>query len=375
MILLNGKKNLASVSATVLLAFMATGCSLMHDDLDPCAVKPETHTSVKLKYDYNTRGEDLFASLVGGVTVYAFDSEGKLVAVEERSNSDHGGALSTPEFQIDFSSDVIVPGNTYRFYAVAHQDPGGYSSVINSPGAAFRRFELSPGTHTVDDFLLTLERDESGFVPHAGRLLDALWTTLRPFELEIPEERIPEEGDPQEPDRYLTATVPLMRVTNHVTISFWQTDFPTAIDPAHYDIEIEAPAGNGRLDMLGNPVADGALHYRPYSVRTDLADTGDGGKAACVTADFGLSRLMLDADLALVVTNRITGHKTRIANLPRYLAKGNEAFAAKNWPEQEYLDREYEYSIGFPFGDPIPKWVMVNVAVLSWSKRIQNVDL
>lgn len=375
MILLNGKKNLASVSATVLLAFMATGCSLMHDDLDPCAVKPETYTSVKLKYDYNTRAEDLFSSHVGGVTVYVFDSEGRFVTSVERTNNAHANALASPDFQIDFSSDVIVPGNTYRFYAVAHQNPGGYASVLDDPGAAFRRVDLTPGTHGLDDFTLTLGRDDLGFVEHDGRLLDALWTTLTPFELEVPEERVPEEGDPQEPDRYLTATVPLMRVTNHVTVSFWQTDFPTAIDPAHYDIEIEVPAGNGRLDMLGNLLPDGTLHFRPYSVRTDVADTGNGSTAACIVADFGLSRLMLDADVSLVVTNRITGYKTRIGNLPRYLAKGNEAFADRNWAEQEYLDREYEYSLAFPFGDPIPKWVQVNVAILSWSKRIQNVDL
>lgn len=372
--MLFGRKNLIGIPATILLAMTATGCSLMHDDLDPCAVKPETFTSVRFKYDYNTRGEDLFASHVGAVTLYVFDSDGRLVTTVERTNSAHGGALAKPEFQIDFTSDVIRPEHSYTFYAVAHANPGGYDAVLSDPGAAFRRTQMQPGVNGITDLTLTLDRDGDGRVDHQGTMLDALWTTLTPCRLDVPEEKEPAEGDPQEEDHYLVATVPLMRVTNHVSVTFWQTDFPMAIDPAHYDMWIEVPRGNGLLDITGNLLSDGALRFEPFNVTTDRIDTGSG-QAACIRADFGLSRLMLDDEVTLVVRNRLTGNTTRVNGLPAILAKGNEAFAPRNWSAQEYLDREYEYAVQFPLGDPIPKWIDVNVAILSWTRRVQTADL
>ena len=372
--MLFGRKNLIGIPATIPLAFMATGCSLMHDDLDPCAVKPDTHTSVKFKYDYNTRGEDLFASQVGAVTLYIFDEEGRLVTTVERANSVHGDALKSPEFQIDFESDVIQPEQTYTFYAMAHEHPGGYDALLSDAGAAFRRTQMVPGEHGIGDLILSLERDANGLVNHEGKMLNHFWTTLEPFRLEVPEEKVPAEGDPQEEDHYLVATVPLMRVTNKVTVTFWQSDFPGLIDPAHYDIWIEVPKGNGVLDITGKVLDDSAMRYEPYNVETVRTDTGSG-EAASIRADFGISRIMLGQEMTLVVRNKNTGNVTRIPELPEILAASNKGFADKNWSDQEYLDREYEYDIKFAFGDPIPKWVDVNVAILSWTYRVQLVDL
>lgn len=372
--MLNGKKHPIAALVLLPMAMLATGCSLMHDDLDPCAVKPETHTSVKFVYDYNTADQDLFADNVGAVRVYVFDTNDRLVTIEERTNSTNDGALSKDGFQIDFSSDVVVPGNTYRFYAVGHGNPGGYDHVVSDPGAWFDLPDLQPGTHGLADFVLTLGRDGSGYVDHQNVGLDPLWLSREGVELVIPEEKVPAEGDPQEEDHYLQATLPLMRITNHVSVTFWQTDFPTYINPADYEIRLEVPEGNGRLDATGNLLADGQLLHSPYSVTTGNVDT-DKGKAAAITAHFGVSRLMANDNMTLVVTNRITGNVTRISGLSSKLAVGREAFADKGWSAQEYLDREYEYAISFPFGDPIPKWIDVRVAILSWTKRIQNVEL
>lgn len=355
--------------ATVLAGAALTGCSLMHDDLDPCAVKPETYTSVKFAYDYNTQEADLFSGHVGTVSVYVFDKDGKFVADAERCNSLHAGALTSPDFQIDFPTEVLKPGNSYTVYAVAHANPGGYEASLRTPG--FRRLTEAGSGLGVEDFALRLDRDENGAVPHAGVQLDTLWTSLRPCVLDIPEEKIPEEGDPQEPDHYISATVPLMRVTNHVAITFWLADFPSDIDPSDFDISIVSPEGNGHLDLTGTLRDDNALTFNPYKISRVSRSTGE----ACVRADFGISRMMLDSDMALVIRNRATGLETRIGNLPQTLAKGNDAFSGKGWNAQEYLDREYDYSIEFPVEGDVPKWVQVNVAILSWHRIYQNVDL
>lgn len=357
-----------------MLLLGASSCSLMHDDLMPCAVKPTTRTTVRFVYDYNTADRDMFAEAVGGVTLYVFDADGKLVESRDFSNVSTGNALKLGNFKVDFNSTEIQPEHRYTFYAVAHGHESGYSGAITLPGAAFHRTELERGIHSADDYIMMLDRDGDGIVDHDGVMIDALWMTRTPVTVDVPEEREPEEGDMQEEDHQIDVTVPLTRVTNTVTVTFFERDFPSYIDPSMYEISVVAASGAGKLTITGQPLDNRTLSYKPVRTWTCMRQI-DGINTACVTAEFGGSRLMIDGNVKLEIKSRLTGKTTTLANLPLILARGNEAFAEKCWPSQEYLDRQYEYELDLPLGDEVPKWVQLNIGILSWSKRIQTENL
>lgn len=366
---LNGKRSLfPAIASAVVLAASMTGCGLMHDDLEDCATRPDIHTSVNFVYDYNTQGTDMFNDHVGAVTLYVFDANGNYVTEIEKANASTSDALKNKSFQIDLS---LKPGK-YTVYAVAQGHQAGYQASLQEPGAKFRRTPLAAGA-AADTYFLNLDHN-NGLVEHQGQHLDPHWATLNPQTLDVPLIEEPKEGDTQQPDQAVTATIPLMRLTNTLTISFWQTDFPTKIDPSHYDIQLQFPQGNSKLDLNGTTYHEQAITYTPLRTWTDSKNI-DGNPAASVYAEFSFPRMMLNSNTRIVITNRNTGHVTHLDYVPRLLAKGKEAWNPLPWGEQEYLDREYEYSLDFPLGDPIPKWVQVNVNILSWSKRIQNVDL
>lgn len=371
-------KQIATRIAGVFLIFVAgiatTGCSLMHEDLQPCAVKPNTKTTVKFVYDYNTDDTDLFASSVGGVTLYVFDSDEKLIAIEECNNATSGNALKTNTYKIEFDSSLVKPGESYSFYAVAHGHERGYKGALSMPGAAFRRTELSLNSHTVSDYTLTLDRDADGIVDHDGVMIDDIWATLTPVRVDIPLEKEPEEGDIQEPDHLIEVKIPLMRLTNHLTLTFWQTDYESGIDPTQYDVTIETSSGSGCLDITGNRISATPLVYKPVKVWGDNVEI-DGRNVACVRAEFGLSRIMLNSDLKAVVRDKANEVTSTLPNLSSILSYGRDAYASKGWSAQEYLDRQHNFAIDFPLGNPIPKWVNVNIDILSWSKRYQIENL
>lgn len=358
----------------MLICVATSACSLMHDDLDPCAVKPNTYTRIKFKYDYNTRGADRFKDEIGGVTVYVFDSAKRLVAVEERTNASSGNALKKGEFMIEFNSDVVKPGSSYTFYAIGHGNDKGYDGALAMPGAAFRRCNTIALGSSPEDFYMLLDRDANNTVDHDGVIIDHLFATLTPATLNIPEEKEPAEGDPQEEDHILTATIPLMRITNYITVSFWESTFPIAIDPDQYELSLTTSCGHGQLDFLGNPTGTSPLRHIPVEMWKETRHI-DGTETHCACARFGVSRLMLNDNMVLTVTDKANHRTMTLGEIPKLLSKGNEAMAEKRWTAQEYLDRECEYSFDFPLDGEVPRWVQININILGWSKRIQMENL
>lgn len=340
----------------------------MHDDLPDCATKPDTYTSVRFVYDYNTRSADLFGEHVGAVTLYLFDNEGHFISEYECTNSG-SNALKDPDFKIDLN---LEPG-VYKVYAVAQGNEGGYMAHLQDLGAKFRRHTLTEG-ESWQNFYISLDHT-MGLVPHQNVMLETLWTTLEARELVVPVVEEPAEGDPQQDDILVQATVPLMRVTNELHLSFYQQDFPGNINPDDYEVWVASERGRDKLNLLGEYLADAEkLTFNAHRVYTATDAEGH----ACVNMEFGLPRFMMHTDEAdrakLHVRNKITGYES-VFDLPRELSRGRAAYADKNWSEQEYLDREYQYDLALCLTDKSWKFLQVNVLALSWSKRVQNADL
>ena len=90
------------------------------------------------------------------------------------------------------------------------------------------------------------------------------------------------------------------------------------------------------------------------------------------------NRLMLDDqdidnNASLQIHNKKTGDLVANVNLPYILSVGRQAYEIQNYGHQEYLDREHDYHLDFFLKGG--KWIAVEIHVLSWSKRIQNVEL
>lgn len=366
---IKGFRTLLHTMVAMMAAIALTSCGLMHDDLADCATRPPVHTEVRFVYDYNTSEQDLFANQVGSVSLLLFDNDGRFITEIEKTRS-AGHGLEAPGFKIDLNLD---PG-TYRVYALAHENHGGYSASIGGDGSKFRRNGLIQGA-AVGDFFISLDHD-NGNVAHGGKMFESLWTTRSAGILEVPEVQDPEEGDPQQDDIYVQATVPLLRVTNRIHVSFYQEDFPTRIDASDYEVWMASSRGRDRMDILGAYTADAApLRFTPFNTWIDADERGN----QCVNVEFGLPRLMADAQLGdrtkLYIRNKVTGHVTEVDHIEQLIARGREAYPTKDWQAQEYLDREFNYELALCLGDETWKFATIYVNVLSWSKRIQNENL
>ena len=74
-----------------------SGCSLMHDDLEPCP----SGVDLKFVYDYNIQRADMFPDHVGSVTVYVFDQNGNAVGEPLLGGIDNADNLAQLQKNID----------------------------------------------------------------------------------------------------------------------------------------------------------------------------------------------------------------------------------------------------------------------------------
>lgn len=376
-----GKWHIALTLGGLLAASTLTGCGLMKDEPEDCAVAPKTSVTVKFKYDYTMAGADVFSQEVGGVTLYVFDASQKLVLQRAANYAD---GIAGAGFAMDITNDLIRKPGEYTMYALAVGNHDGYAATQQTPGMTFTRSAMTDGLSTPASMELTVWRDAAGVVPvipdgNKDTRVDTTWVTLAPQELVIPEINFNPEGwDEQPADFSAEVTVPLMRVTNHLECIFWLSDFPTALKQSDFTITVNN-AHNGNLGITGTPAADSpAMTYQATYMWVDSHRCPDGVTRPAVHAIFGLSRLLADGAEEIVVTNNMEGmnhKKTTVPMVNRLLANGREAYAPLNYSEQQYLDREHNYCLEFPVDDVIPKYVSVSINILSWSKRIQLADL
>lgn len=398
-----------------------TACNAMHDDRPDC---PEG-LYVRFVYDYNTVqtngiSADLFNDHVGHVQLYVFDGEGRLVASRSVSNDDMSSPLAEHGFNIHFTPDEVPAGQSYRLQAIALNKD--WDAALATDGAKYR-VSASPGDHennlivSLDHALEPGGQNEQGtplYPVSASQPLDIFWHTLTvvahdPVDNAAvpPVDRTPrrfaaypaaEHRVVVEHEKATYATVSLIRDTKHLTIGLHQTDeqYKKEISADHFDVTIED--ANCCVDHANNVNNHHLLSYSPYASWTvrlnddgtteienprmpasraeDDADTGVAERQAHYNMMF--NRLMLNdensdaSNARLLIRDRLTGKTVVDLNLPHYLSMGRDAYAIQNYSHQEYLDREHDYHLDFFLqGD---KWVAMEIHVLSWSKRIQNVD-
>ena len=82
-----------------------------------------------------------------------------------------------------------------------------------------------------------------------------------------------------------------------------------------------------------------------------------------------------EEDAVLTVTHRETGREVIRVNLADMLARLRSADELHACSEQEFLDRGYDYRMTFFLKGDTWEAVDLEISVLNWSRRIQNVIL
>lgn len=402
---------------TVLTAMSTASCSMMTENRDDCP----TGLYVRFTYDYNTMRADMFKDHVGHVRLYVFDEEGRLAAQRTVSNTDGNAPISRYGYTMHFTEQELPAGHSYRLQAVAMQRD--WDVALDDEGAKYR-FSASP-TDNSESMKISLDHDSEPiagtqqYPVSAAAPLDTLWHTLKvtphaPVDgivsPEIDRTAKPYSIYPQEdqlvrlePGHATYATVSLIRDTKHLNITLRHVDEPETVFASDYEVRIVDR--NAHLTHDNTVLTDDCLRYTPYASWTtrmlndntvEIEDviTGNPGqyhaaaKAASDADDnvkersahFNLmfNRIMYNAasnedNAMLEILNKNTGELVANVNLPYILSVGRQAYEIQNYSQQEYLDREYDYHLDFFLKGG--KWVEIEVHVLSWSKRVQNVEL
>ena len=365
-------RRMAKAAVFVTANGLLAACSMMEVDRSGCPQGLNIH----VVYDYNTQQADMFQDHVGGITVYVFDDQGKLVAEHSASNGDGNEPLKAPDFHFEITG---LPVGEYRVLATAMQR--NEQEALAAPGAKFRIRHPMVGEEQ-EQLQVVLDHDAPDAegladVPHEGLPLDTLWMSRGDVTVST------EEYNPS------FATVSLMRQTKNIHVSLMQTVDTENL--RHEDYEVSITADDGRLGYDGSVIPGTLLRYTPYQEWTTTLT--DDGQSAAATAqspqhaasvldraahyEFFTSRLMAASTLPtlLTVKNRRTGEVVFCYDLPRLLANGRSAYELQRWSEQEYLDREYDYNLQIILAGDRWDSVVLSIAALSWSRRIQNVDL
>ncbi len=423
--------NIAIFSILLLSGMAATSCSWVEEEHADCP----TGLFIRFVYDYNTQRADMFKDHVGHVQVYIFDEDGRLAAERSVSNTDIDAPLARYGYTMHFSPDELPAGHSYRIQAVAMQRD--WNEALDTQGAKYRH-SASPTEHS-ESLTVSLDHDNTtidGTQQYAvsnEAPLDTLWHTLKVITHDPTDTAIVPDMDRTakpysiypiedqmvkvEKEKATYATVSLIRDTKHLNVTLRHVDDPETVFAKDYEVKILD--NNAHVAHDNTVLTHDSLRYTPYAswtsrlldnnqVEIEEIHTGNPGqyhapawqssvfslqntrdsedadsdepKVLQRTAHYNLmfNRLMLDDqdiknNASLEIHNKNTGDLVARVNLPYMLSVGRQAYDIYNYGHQEYLDREYDYHLDFFLKGGT--WIAVEIHVLSWSKRIQNVEL
>lgn len=351
-----GSRLLAAAGA--LLCILTACTDWLYEDRSGC----DSGVYLTFRYDYNLQRADMFADHVGGVTVYVFDAEGRYVTRQSESNT----AANSPLKDRDYRMRLDLPPGDYELLAVAMQRD--VDATQQESGRA--RFLLTKPETGLENFGITLEHAADGTVKHGKLPLDTLWMGRTVVSV---------------CDRELCAvydTISLMRNTKHISVVLRNLDEEEEeMDADDYDFRIDDHNLHLRYDNSVDETQ--AAVYTPYVTwNTDDKDTGVRTTAAAgrmAHAGFMTSRLLWHEraadDAVLTVTHRESAKEVIRVNLPDLLSRLRTADELHTYSEQEFLDRAYDYRLTFFLHDGRWAEVQLEISVLSWSVRMQNVEI
>lgn len=314
---------------------MFTSCEYIHEDLMPC----ERGVSLRFVYDYNMEYANAFPSKVHCLTLYVYDGEGNYVATFTEK------------------TDVLKDEN-YRMKI--DLEPGDYSMVAYGGLACEdRSFTVTDEPLEAADKLTAL----SVRMNHNELTSDQLLHDFFYGKLDVTVKE----------NMYKDETVYMMKNTNNIRVILQQMNGMPVSDK---DFTFRIVNDDNTLFAYDNSlILNGAVTYAPWSQGQRTVGEGEEGtgKVTVAYAEFSTSRLTVGNHPRLVVTNNTTG--ADVLNIPLndyLLLLKSDRYA--DMPDQEYLDRENEWSMIF-FLDENHLWVDAQIIINDWVVRLNNITM
>lgn len=332
----------------ILAGAVFTSCdSILEEEIMDCSVEYQ----VKFKYDYNMKYADAFANEVGSVTLYAFDEAGTLVY----QKTEEGAPLQQEGYTMSID---LEPGD-YQLLTWA-----GLSSE-----ASFSVPLVTPGQSTLEDLKCRMDRIYSR-ADDGTAMINSRLTGL--WHGQVSEVSFTPRVNSRAP-QVQTVTVPLVKDINTLRIILQQAK-GKALDVDNFEFTIKDD--NGYMNYDNSLLDDEQLTYYPYHRESGSVDveSRNGGEStiSVAVAQLTVGRLVVDQNPILTVTNKETGDIVLQIPLIKYLllteAEGHDM------TEQEYLDRQDEYSMTF-FLDEDSHWISSSIVINSWKVVLNNGSL
>ena len=351
-------KNLLKVFAVAGLIFPTlTSCddNIIYDNLEPCNIG----VRLRFVYDYNMEYANAFPSQVDCINVFFYDENGNFVTARE------------------VTGEVLADEN-YRM--IVDLEPGNYDIVVyggtNSAHTSFTFADFPGQESTFTDRNISL-KDEM-----VGEELHPLFYGTVDFTCD--------EWDLD----YRDKTVYLMRDTNSIRVHLQQVDG----EPMFEDMfDFNILADNTHFQYDNKVVLQGAQTiFNPwFRNNQNPGFNPDGSQLWVCQAEFSVPRLVWDKNelVGLTRANVADGYEGQpwlkinykadnrnvvdIPLLPYLLMckpEHSNSVQSPNITDQEFLDRENRYDLFF-FLDKHYNWIYVEIRVLDWVVRVNNVQM
>ena len=300
---------------------------------------------IRFKYDYNIKYADAFANEVNSIALYIFDEND--VLVNEITTTDKQ-ALSSGTFEISLE---LEPGK-YTLLA--------WGGLMNEESFDMLA-ETTVGVTKLQELQVKMHRQHNanGEANVSDDLLPLFHGTM-PLEVsDIP-------GTYNE-------TMSLMKNTNVVRILLHEMSGHN-VDADKFIFEIRD--SNGLYNWDNSLLNDEMITYSPWRQSTGSAEMEDYTRAITTVnvalAELTIGRMMAGESPVLHIKNRETGEDVFRIPVADYalLVKGHYR---ENMSDQEYLDRQDEYTMTFFLDEG--EWVSSFIYINSWRVVLNDTGL
>ena len=328
--------------AMMVALLMVSSCSqsLIFEGEGDCGI----YYRIRFKYDYNIKFADAFANEVNSVALYVFDQNDRLL--EQHVTSDKE-ALASGNFEIELELEP----QRYTLLAWAGLDDEESFRLLA---------DAEVGVKTLQQMQVKMQVDYN----EAGEAI--VTEDLKPL-FHAVKEIVVEDM----PGTY-TETMSLMKNTNVVRVLLHElSGKEISVDKFIFEIK----DNNGFYNWDNAIIRDQMITYSPWYVATGTADVEQSRAATTISvalAEHTIGRMSASSSPILTVKNRETGELVLSIPIADYalLIKGNYRH---DMGDQEYLDRQDEYSMTFFLDEG--EWVSSYILINSWRVVLNDTDL
>ena len=305
---------------------------------------------VGVKYTYNILDANAFASQVKSITMLVYDKSGNLVY----HNSESGSGLDSDNYTMPI--DV---------------EPGTYDIIVWAGLQEGNSFALNNGNlpSTIQDAICEMNRVIKDEQHSSNSKLNSLFHGMATNVV---------IKDNEEIGRIRVADINLTKNTNNIRVMLTHNN-EELIDPDNFTFSITA--GNGRMNYDNSLLNDNPIIYgehTKYDLPTVSIEEQDTRSTVTLTnsmmAELDMARLMSDANSRLVINRSDSEDPVLSLPLTQLLlaAKGE---AKRNMGDQEYLDRQDEYTLVFFLNDDNGWNMSAGIYINGWHILLQNSNL